>query len=362
MKKQIVIRVWVSCDLTYVYQDTKVLWEIEEYWSVSFTFGVFMNKFNYIGFFIFFLLANSCQQESGAVNRGTAELSGSTYVQVLGIAQDAGFPQANCKKSCCASAWAHPEERQMVSCIAVVDTISKKYWIVDATPDFKDQLQLLTEELGPTYELGGIFLTHAHIGHYTGLMHLGHEVMGAKDVPVYVMPRMASFLRQNGPWAQLVELQNISLKTLQADSSIALTSRLQVTPFLVPHRDEYSETVGFSIITESKSLLFIPDIDKWEKWDRDIITEVESHNYALLDATFYKNGEIPNRDMSQIPHPFVEETMQTFAKAERSAKNKIHFIHLNHTNPLLQSGSTEIKEVRTEGYDVCYQGQVFSLD
>lgn len=105
----------------------------------------------------------------------------------------------------------------------------------EATPDFKEQLHQLTKESSDT-EFFGIFLTHAHIGHYTGLMHLGHEVMGANNVPVYVMPRMKSYLEKNGPWSQLVDYGNIVLKRLQADSNIVLTENLTVTPFLVPHR------------------------------------------------------------------------------------------------------------------------------
>lgn len=298
-------------------------------------------------------------QESDVTEAGPVARS---FVTVVGIAQDAGFPQANCKKSCCAEVWSDPSKRRMVSSIAVVDTPSQKFWLIDATPDFKDQLQLLTDLLGSNYELAGVFLTHAHIGHYTGLMHLGLEVMGTKDLPVYAMPRMSSFLSTHGPWSQLVELQNISLRPLQSDSAIVVEEGLLITPFLVPHRDEFSETVGYRIHTESKSLIFIPDIDKWDKWSRDITEEVSRNDYALLDASFYKNGEIPYRDMSQIPHPFVEETMEIFAKADVSVRNKINFIHLNHTNPLLQSDSEERAEIKTQGYQVCYEGQVFSLD
>ena len=117
----------------------------------------------------------------------------------------------------------------------------------------------------------GIFLTHAHIGHYTGLMYLGKEAMNSSNVPVYAMPRMKTFLEENGPWSQLAKAQNIALQEMQADSSISLTANLTVTPILVPHRDEFSETVGYIISGPAKKALFIPDIDKWEKWDLDII-------------------------------------------------------------------------------------------
>ena len=284
-----------------------------------------------------------------------------TYVMVLGVAQDAGYPQANCEKSCCRPAWDDPSLRRMVSCIGVVDTVARKYWIFDATPDFKDQLQMMKTRLGAGYELGGVFITHAHIGHYTGLIQLGKEVIGAELVPTYVMPRMASFLSSNGPWSQLIKIENVDLKRMSADSAIVISETLTVTPVLVPHRDEYSETVGFSISSGDKKLMFIPDIDKWERWDRDIKQVVEDHDYALLDATFYADGELGGRDMSMIPHPFVSETMETFANADKKTKEKIHFIHINHTNPILDPSSSQYQDVISYGAGVCEEGQTFSL-
>lgn len=149
------------------------------------------------------------------------------------------------------------------------------------------------------------------------------------------MPRLDTFLRNNGPWSQLVDLQNIVLQTLQSDSSIQLSEQLRVTPLEVPHRDEYSETVGYQISGSEKSVLFIPDIDKWEQWEHSIATEIAKVDYAFLDATFFSDGELPGRDMSKIPHPFVSETMNLLADLPLSQRQKVHFIHFNHTNPLL---------------------------
>lgn len=76
------------------------------------------------------------------------------------------------------------------------------------------------------------------------------------------------------------------MKPLKNDSTISLNKSLKITPFLVPHRDEYSETVGYKIEGDNKTALFIPDIDKWNKWNRDIIEEVKKVNYAFVDASF----------------------------------------------------------------------------
>ena len=286
-------------------------------------------------------------------------LSGLT---VLGTAQDAGFPQADCRKQCCSKVWGNPSLRRSPACLALYDASENKYWLFEATPDIKFQMnrfQKIHAESSP--ELAGIFLTHAHIGHYTGLMHLGHEVMGAKGVPVYAMPRMHDFLTQNGPWSQLVSFKNIELKKLAGDSLIQLTDRFAVTPFRVPHRDEFSETVGFKIQSPERSAIFIPDIDKWEKWERNIIDETAKVDLAFLDATFFKNGEIPGRNMSQIPHPFVEESMQLFKNQPASEKQKIRFIHFNHTNPILQPDSKAKQEVEAKGFGIAAEGDFFEF-
>lgn len=278
-------------------------------------------------------------------------VSQNLYIDVLGVAQDAGYPQADCAKECCTTLHEKDQKGAKVSCIGIVDETNKQSWMLDATPDFTQQL----ESLKKYGELAGIFLTHAHIGHYTGLMYLGREAMGAKEMPVYVMPRMEQFISNNGPWSQLVKLGNVTLHSLRADSTIHLASGLQITPFLVPHRDEFSETVGYLIEGEKKAV-YIPDIDKWHLWERDILALIKEVDYAILDATFYANGEIPNRDMSEIPHPFVEESLALFQPLSRAEKEKIYFIHFNHTNPLLRKNSLAKQKVKSLGFHVAEEG------
>ena len=275
------------------------------------------------------------------------------YVIVLGIAQDGGAPHAGCIKECCEEKWDDPTQHARVSSIAIVDPVTEESWIIDATPDFALQLTAIDNQLS------GIFLTHAHIGHYTGLIHLGREVMGAKEVPVYAMPRMKQFLETNGPWNQLVNLGNISIQEINDNGVVQLNERLSIVPFLVPHRDEYSETVGYKVQGPNKSLIFIPDIDKWDKWESNIKELVEDNDYSLLDGTFYDINELPGRDMSKIPHPFIIETMEIFE--DSIYRNSIHFIHLNHTNPALNKNSNEYKKIIYNGFNIVERGNIFNL-
>jgi pyrroloquinoline quinone biosynthesis protein B len=284
-------------------------------------------------------------------------------VVVLGIAQDGGYPQAGCRKDCCKPVWGDPTRRRHVSCIAIVDPKTKQRWIIDATPDFREQLRMLDESSAVTAQPGidGILLTHAHIGHYAGLGHLGREVMGTKAVPVYAMPRMRNFLESNGPWDQLIRLNNIELRPAEDGVPIQLNDRITVTPFLVPHRDEYTETAGYRIDGPTRSVIYISDIDKWDRWDTSIIEVLSGVSAAYLDATFYMEGEIPGRSMADIPHPFIEESMALFDSLPDTEKAKVRFIHFNHTNPVLDPGNDARSHVTGAGYRVAEEMETFHL-
>jgi pyrroloquinoline quinone biosynthesis protein B len=286
----------------------------------------------------------------------------SPYVVVLGIGQDAGVPQMGCDSPFCRKAWKNAGLRQMVSSIALVNPAKKERWIFDATPDLPEQFELLKEITNDySNNISGIFLTHAHIGHYTGLMYLGRESMNSKDVRVYAMPRMKQLLETNAPWSQLVNINNISLQLIENKRQTKLSEDLKVEPFLVPHRDEFSETVGFKIVSGNKSMVFIPDIDKWEKWSEKLEDVIRASDYVLIDGTFYADGEL-NRPMSEVPHPFVSETTELLKNLPPGEKNKVYFIHFNHSNPLVQEGNRQkIKELKIKGFNVTFQGQKFNL-
>lgn len=285
------------------------------------------------------------------------------YLVVLGVGQDGGYPQAGMKD---AEAWSDEGRRRFPVSLGLVDPVSGERWLVEATPAFPKQLFHL-ERIAPHDDvpgLAGILLTHAHVGHYAGLIHLGREVIGASEVPVYAMPRMAAFLAGNGPWSQLVELGNIEVRVLADGERTVLNDRLSVTPITVPHRDEYSETVGFFIHGPKRTVLFLPDIDKWEAWDAEG-TQVEEVlarvDIAYLDGTFFGDGEVPGRPMSEIPHPFVDESLGRFASLPVGERAKIRFIHFNRTNPAGWPGTPERARIEEAEMQVAERGERVGL-
>lgn len=283
------------------------------------------------------------------------------YITILGIAQDGGYPHIGCQKQCCANFYNENLSKKSVVSLGLVDAENQQKWLFEATPDLHTQLaELEQNHLKKETLIDGVFLTHAHIGHYTGLMYFGREAYGKKNIPVFAMPKMKAFLTNNGPWSQLISLQNIVLKNLQSDSTIILNNKLKVTPFLVPHRDEFSETVGYKIEGTTNTALFIPDIDKWHKWKKNIIEEVKKVEYAFVDATFLNQDEV-KRAMTEVPHPFIEETINLFKNESLATKNKVIFIHFNHTNPALQKESKARKEIKKLGFRFANEGANFEL-
>ncbi len=286
-----------------------------------------------------------------------------TLLIVLGTIQDAGSPHIGCRKSCCKALFDKADSSRLVTALGLFDANTNKKYLFEASPNMPQQLKKLKAFAMPSdKELpDGIFLTHAHIGHYAGLMYLGKEAINSKNVPVYAMPKMQHFLSNNGPWNQLVNTKNIALTPLEHKQTVLLSKDLEITPIVVPHRDEYSETVGFRIQGPNRSVLFIPDIDKWGNWEIDIIDTLKNVDYAFLDATFYSGKEVNFRDISEIPHPFIIETMALFKHLPKREKEKIFFIHLNHTNPALDPNSEASRTIEKNGFRIAHINQVFDL-
>lgn len=300
---------------------------------------------------------------------GSSEVAQSCSVEfiILGTSQDAGAPQIGNSDD---PAWRDAALKGHAASAALVNYKNGARYLFEATPDMREQLYKLDDIAPPRNDaplgLSGVFLTHAHIGHYAGLMFAGHESAGTKGLNVYAMPRMTDYLRMNGPWSQLVEFENITLQPLEASTATALADGMSVVPYQVPHRDEFSETVGFEITAGDKAVLFLPDIDSWEEWESAYGQTIEARlaavDYAFLDATFFDDNELPGRDMSAIPHPRLKGSMDRFDKLPKSEQAKVRFIHLNHTNPARFETSDISKDIARRGYKLAKAGERYCLD
>lgn len=285
-------------------------------------------------------------------------------IHVLGTAQDAGLPQIGCACDHCRRARREPAFRRPAACFAVVNPTRGTQYLIDATPDLREQVDCLlaTGLPGRTAKrpVDGVLLTHAHIGHYTGLMQFGREAASTRELPVHCTPAMEAFLTANAPWSQLVGLGNIALVPTLADNvPFNLDPDVTVTPLLVPHRNEFADTVGFRLTGPQRSLLYIPDIDRWTAWARDLAAEVAAVDVALLDGTFFAATELGDRPQAEVPHPPVRETMDLLQAL--TARTRIGFIHLNHSNPLVDPASPAARELTARGFFVAAEGDRYPI-
>lgn len=290
------------------------------------------------------------------------------YVMILGTAQDGGLPQIGCQGPHCQKALQENSARRTITSLLIVHPKTGQRWLVEATPDIRHQVAYIDSQIPPRKAsqgrpplFDGIFVTHAHIGHYTGLAFLGREAYNHPEIPLYGSARLLNFLQTNGPWQLLFTNGNLRANPLTPKQRFDLTDDLAVTAFHVPHRDEFSDTFGFIIHGPNRDILFIPDIDKWSRWDEKIEHYIAQVDVALLDGTFFAAGEIPGRAMAEIPHPFIVESLHRFQDLPLHEKQKIAFIHINHTNPILNPKSNPAAQVRDAGMIVSVDGQIINL-
>lgn len=274
-------------------------------------------------------------------------------LHVLGITQDAGLPQLGCTRSCCMQD-GKPRERMPVVSLGITQSDPSIGVLIEATPDIVTQWQRFTQ-VNQGVEPSSILITHAHMGHYGGLMQLGRESRNTKGVSVCGHPTLIDFLQRDQPWKQLVTLGNIQPMPIRPSADIRI-GQITIRTIVVPHRDEISATYAYLIQGPHKRALFLPDIDKWEKWDLRIDSMIQQVDYAFLDATFFDANELPNRKLSEIPHPTVRETMMRASAWPMSVRQKVYLTHFNHTNPLLKQNSPEYQEVTSFGFRIATVG------
>jgi pyrroloquinoline quinone biosynthesis protein B len=288
------------------------------------------------------------------------------FLLVVGTAQDGGIPHVSCSCDRCSAARRDPARARRVASLAILFPGSDRAFLIDATPDVRPQLDAVRAALGRTgagtdrRPLAGVFLTHAHMGHYLGLAFFGFEALHTGGMPVWGSPRMVGFLSKHGPWEQLVRLGNIEPRPLDDGAVADLGEGVRLRAVRVPHRDEYTDTLAFRIEGPRRTILYMPDADPWERWPTPVEDLFGGVDVALLDGCFYSLGELPGRDLASIGHPLITSSMDRFAKTA-AAKPRVLFTHLNHSNPALDPGGPERREIARRGFALLEDGDTWDL-
>lgn len=317
------------------------------------------------------LLLSGCAGEPNAPTSPATSVAstddGVPYLFVLGTAQDGGLPHAACSCPHCDAARLDATRARAVSSLALVLPALDRILLFDATPDIRLQLDRVAElRIRPAGRvdrdpIDGIFLTHAHLGHYTGLGFFGKEAIHSRRLPIHCSPAMAEFLRGHSPWNLLVEQENIDPTPFEFGRPVPVGGGVSVTAFAVPHRDEIADTAAFVIRGPRRTVLFVPDTDGWREWLPSLEERLAEVDVALLDGTFHSLDELPGRDLNSIAHPLVENTANRLEPRLQADDLEIWFTHLNHSNPLNDPASPERQELVGRGFGVLADGQRIPL-
>ncbi|HEX5053476.1 MAG TPA: MBL fold metallo-hydrolase [Planctomycetota bacterium] len=282
---------------------------------------------------------------------------------VLGTAQDGGMPHFGCERACCVEARRdgrvlHP------ACLGIVDHDKAALVLVEATPHIEQQVAELHRLAGIAgrgrQPIDAVLVTHAHIGHYLGLAFCGREVASTRQLPVHCSPRFAAFLRGNGPWRQLVELEQIVPREFVPEQPFAPIEGIEVIAIAVPHRDEFSDTMAFRIRGPRRTVLFVPDIDAWDRAPGLLDHLLAGVDIAYVDGTFFDGSELPERNLAEIRHPLMTDTMRRLDGFARQHPGAVRFIHLNHTNPALHDAAIRDR-IDAAGFRVARPGECVAL-
>lgn len=279
---------------------------------------------------------------------------GNLKIKILGSGQDAGIPHTGCFCEICDKARKHEKFKRLGPSIAIYDKDEDYCYLIDASPDFKYQLDMILEEGIKVKRKGkipinGILLTHAHLGHCSGLWYLGKEAVDEKNVPIFCTQNMKMFLTENYPFSHLVQRKNIIVQEIQKNKELGLDG-IKYIPIEVPHRNEIADTVGY-IIQSKRRFIYLPDIDYWTE---ALIKEIQMSDIALVDGTFYSKDELEG--YSEVPHPPILETIEILG----DVNTKIYFTHINHTNAINKNGE-ERKNLESKGFKIAYDGMTLTI-
>ena len=284
-------------------------------------------------------------------------------VVILGSAQDGGVPHAGCVCANCRAARTHPELRRRPACLGIRS--GDEWLMVDATSAFEEQLHMLwarrpasaghvAERYRPPETL---IVTHAHTGHYTGLWQLDKSVLAAPNVAVLAPPQTAALLRSNEPWAAMSRDGYITIEDMDWGRACEPIDGVALTPIQAPHRSEWpTDTAALLVESVQRRVLYLPDIDFWDEWDRDVVETVASVDVAILDGSFWDAPTSPD-----VPHPPIRETMDRLQSVADDGGTRIIFTHLNHSNPAVNPDSPERRELEERGFEVASDGMAIDI-
>lgn len=308
-------------------------------------------------------------------------------LRILGSAAGGGFPQWNCNcPNCSALRQGTLKGRARTQAQVAVSPKPGSWFLLNASPDLRQQLAA-TPELAPSLAAAAspvstILLTSADVDCVMGLLHL-REFQPLRIFSTPAVRRILTeengilrVLTRSNPPVHWDNLPPERLLPLLPPSALGMKDGFfcKAIPLSGSFPDYVSDSlrhslspdeavIGLQFIHKEKRVFYAPSLPgTGEDWRR----AVDESDLALLDGTFWKDGELITanrsrktaREMGHIP---LSGAHGLLSQPFRIGRTRKVLIHLNNTNPVLNEESPEHRAVRDAGFEIAYDGMEFEL-
>ena len=173
------------------------------------------------------------------------------------------------------------------------------------------------------------------------------------DIDVLAPPGVCGFMENNMPFKELILRKNILLNSITPGQEISIFEDCSIAPFQVPHRPDAITTYAYLIKRNKgqETILYMPDTDEINE---EIVDLAGKCDIAIIDGTFFSREEISTRDINEIPHPFIQDSIKLFTKMG----TRVIFTHINHTNPVNDPVSEASGKVLESRYEIARENMV----
>jgi pyrroloquinoline quinone biosynthesis protein B len=309
------------------------------------------------------------------------------HVLVLGSAAGGGFPQWNCNDEPSRRARAgDPQLLPRTQSSLAVSADGRRWALLNASPDMRQQIgerhQLQPHPADPTRSspIAAVVLTNADVDHVAGLLTLREN----QPFALYAHARVLEVLAENSIF-NVLNGEVVPRRTLPLDPPLALRDAddqplgLQIAAFAVPGKAALwredrnqpgfgtrdGDTIGLAIRADGagNTLFYVPGCAQMSE---DLEQRLRGAALVFFDGTLWRDDEMvlqgvgkkTGRRMGHMSCSGPDGSMAAFENLEVSRKV---FIHINNTNPLLDTGSAERAEAEKRGWEIAFDGMEIVL-
>jgi pyrroloquinoline quinone biosynthesis protein B len=298
--------------------------------------------------------------------------------KLLGTAAGGGFPQWNCACTLCDLCRKFPKiVRPRLQLQAAFSIDAEKWFLINASPDLRFQIEA-NSELQPSALHGrrntpiqGIILTSADLDQVLGLLLLREF----QPLTVYATRLIRRTLEANSFFRMLERVpKQLTWVEIHPGEAFTLDSKVTCTPIplsgSLPHyarefgtdkldpEEPGQVALGLLLEAEGRRLAYTPSVPEVTDVLRNIY---DSCDVILVDGTFWSNAELNRthcgtplaRSIGHVPMSGDDGTIALLAGV--TARQRI-FVHINNTNPVLDTRSAEYKSASDAGWQIGQDG------